>query len=274
LAASSQVSILNSQCGFVVLGSLILFMFAFAVAAQSTIPDLPLVRAGAVSNRVHHTYVEFNKRSTRESTNSLLALEFARACFDRADYATNSAERAAFAEQGIAASRRAILLGLDSAAAHHYLAVNLGQLARTKLFTALGLLDDMEAAWKKSIDLDPKFNHASACRSLGLLYLDAPGWPLSLGSGSKARRHLQKAVELDPDFPENRLCLLEARLRWGELRAVQSQLAAMEITLQTARARYTGDDWERDWEDWEARWKKLKAKAGSVANARSPRDAP
>jgi hypothetical protein len=48
----------------------------------------------------------------------------------------------------------------------------------------------------------------------------------------------------------------------------------MEITMLTARARYTGDDWERDWEDWEARWKRLKAKAGAVANARSPRDAP
>ena len=48
---------------------------------------------------------------------------------------------------------RAILLAPDSAAAHFYLGVNLGQLARTKLFTALGLLSDMETAWNRTVEL-------------------------------------------------------------------------------------------------------------------------
>jgi hypothetical protein len=253
-------------------GALMLVAASMVQADQVPIPALPQVSAGTVSNRVYRAYVESRAQYAREPTNSLAVWKFAQACFRRADFATNSAQRAALAEEGIAASRKAIELAPDSAAAYFYLGVNLGQLARTKLFTALGLLDDMEAAWNKSIELDSTFEHAAAHRSLGLLYLDAPGWPLSLGSRTKAQRHLQKAAELVPDYPENRLSLLEARLRWGEARAIQSQFAAMETTMRAARAKFTGEAWQHDWEDWDARWKSIKAKADAAANARSPRD--
>jgi tetratricopeptide (TPR) repeat protein len=255
-----------------VLGVFMLLTSSVVQAAEVAIPDLPRVSAGTVSNRVYRAYVEYRAQYAREPTNGHVAWKFGRACFRRADFSTNGAQRAALAEEGIAASRKGIELAPDSAAPYFYLGVNLGQLARTKLFTALGLLDDMEAAWKESIELDPTFHHAAAHRSLGLLYLDAPGWPLSLGSRTKAQRHLQKAAELVPDFPENRLSLLEARLRWGEAKAIQRQFAAMETTMRAARARFTGEAWQEDWEDWDARWKIIKAKADAAANARSPRD--
>lgn len=255
-----------------VLGALMLVETSVVQADEVPIPDLPQVSAGTVSNRVYRAYVDSHAQYAREPTNSVAVWKFARACFRRADFSTNGAQRAALAEEGIAVSRKAIQLAPDSAAAYFYLGVNLGQLARTKLFTALGLLDDMEAAWSKSSELDSTFEHAAAHRSLGLLYLDAPGWPLSLGSRTKAQRHLQKAAELVPDYPENQICLLEARLRWGEAKTIQSQFAAIETTLKAARAKFTGEDWEHDWEDWDARWKVIKAKADAAANARSPRD--
>jgi len=249
-------------------GALMLVATFEAKADEVAIPDLPQVSAGNVSNRVHLGYVESGAQYARQPTNSLAAWKFAQACFRLADFSTNGAQRAALAEEGIAASRQAIRFAPDSAAAHFYLGVNLGQLARTKLFTALGLLDDMEAAWIKSIALDPTFEHAAAHRSLGLLYLDAPGWPLSLGSRTKAQRHLQKAAELVPDYPENQICLLEARLRWGEAKAIQSQFAAMETTLKAARAKFAGEAWRHDWEDWDARWKSIKSKAPGPRDAR------
>jgi tetratricopeptide (TPR) repeat protein len=236
------------------------------------IPDLPRVSAGEHSNRVHQTYVEWTDRYSHDKTNSETAWRFAKACFERADFSTNDAQRAAFAELGIEASKHAVALDTNSAAAYFYLGVNLGQMARTKLFTALGLLDEMEAAWEKSIALDPKFHYAAAERSLGLLYLDAPGWPISLGSRSKARKHLQQATKLVPDYPENHLCWLEAQLKWGETKSVKTQLSNMEAILQSARTNFTDATWSRDWEDWDARWKRIRAKAGSTANARSPRD--
>ena len=242
-------------------------------AADSPIPALPEASSGAHSNRVHFTYVETKAQFAHDTTNSQTAWHFARACFERADFSTNAAQRAALAEQGIAASKRAIELSSNSAAAYFYLGVNLGQLARTKLFTALGLLDEMEVAWEKSIALDAKFHYAAADRSLGLLYLDAPGWPLSLGSRSKARIHLQKATKLVPDYPDNHLCWLEAQVKWGETKAVKARLAAVETMMQSARTNLTGERWSRDWEDWDARWKAIKTKADGNASAQSPRGA-
>lgn len=236
------------------------------------IPDLPRVAAGDHSNQVHQTYVDWTSRYTQDQTNSETAWRFAKACFERADFSTNDTQRAAFAELGIAASKHAVALDTNSAAAYFYLGVNLGQMARTKLFTALGLLDEMEAAWNRSIAIDAKFNYAAADRSLGLLYLDAPGWPISLGSRSKARKHLQQATKLVPEYPENHLCWLEAQLKWGESKSVKTQLSNIEAILQSARTNFTGATWSRDWEDWDARWKRIRAKAGSTANARSPRD--
>ncbi len=242
-------------------------------AAAASIPALPAASSGAHSNRVHNSYVEAMGKLALDPTNSQTAWHFARACFERADFSTNDAQRATLAEQGITASKRAIELSSNSAAAYFYLGVNLGQLARTKLFTALGLLDEMEAAWQKSIALDAKFNYAAAERSLGLLYLDAPGWPLSLGSRSKARQHLQKATERVPDYPENHLCWLEAQLKWGETKSVTAQLPTMETMMQSARTNLTSEHWSRDWEDWDARWKRIKAKAEGSASAKSPRGA-
>ncbi len=243
-----------------------------AHAAEASVPEPPIVGAGERSNRVAAAYLDWRSRFLENETNSETAWQFSRACFARADFATNNAQRAAIAEQGIAASRRAIRLQTNSAAGYFYLGVNLGQLARTKLFTALGLLDEMEEAWKRSIAIEPKFHFAAAHRSLGLLYLEAPGWPLSLGSRSKARRELQKAIELVPGYPENQICWLEARLRWGETRAVQTQLAAVEALLASARANFSGAGWAQDWQDWNARWNSIRSRAEKAALARSPRD--
>jgi len=243
-----------------------------SVAAETPIPALSQVISGELSNRVHRTYLELREGYATNSTSAETAWSFARACFERADFSTNDAQRAAIAEQGIVASRRAIRLEPDSAAGYFYLGVNQGQLARTKLFTALGLLDDMEAAWERSILLDEKFHYAAAHRSLGLLYLDAPRWPISLGSQSKARWHLQKAVELVPGYPENQLSWIETRLRWGESGLVNAQLATVEAALESARTNFVGANWTQDWEDWDARWKRIKARAGTRVNARSPRD--
>ncbi len=251
---------------------MVLLRVAFSAAAVTAIPAHPPTASGAHSNRIHAAYVEGKGQFAAQPTNLIIAWQFARACFERADYSTDDAQRAALAGQGIAASRRAIQIHSNSAAAWFYLGVNLGQLARTKLFTALGLLDEMESAWERSIAIDPRFHFAAAERSLGLLYLDAPGWPVSLGSRNKARRHLQNAVTLSPEYPENHLCWLETRWRWGEHKAVQAQLAAVESALASARTNFAGTLWSHDWEDWNARWNKIKIRAGTPDPTRSPRD--
>lgn len=47
--------------------------------------------------------------------------------------------------------------------------------------------------------IDPTAMHGSIYTSLGTLYDEAPGWPLSFGDDDKARAYLQRALELNPD---------------------------------------------------------------------------
>jgi tetratricopeptide (TPR) repeat protein len=149
-------------------------------------------------------------------TNSATAgWEFARACFDLAEYATNSTERAALAQQGIAAARRVIARHPDNGPAHYYLGMNLGQLARTRLLSALKMVKELEKEFLHALELAPNLDFAGPDRGLGLLYRDAPSIG-SVGSRRKAQHHLQNAVRLAPLYPENRLLLAESYFSWGD----------------------------------------------------------
>jgi tetratricopeptide (TPR) repeat protein len=237
-----------------------------ALTSHAEPPSAPAPAAEEkAAARFQDIYRDARERWQARPTNAELAWQFSRAAFDWAELATNDTQRAEIAEQGIAAGRKAVALQSNLAAVHYYLALNLGQLARTKLLGALRLVEEMEDRFKRSIELDAKFEYAGAHRSLGLLYRDAPGWPTSIGSRGKAREHLQKAVELCPEYPGNRLALMESLIKWGEKKTAQTQVVAVEEFLKSARSQFAGDRWVLDWLDWNQRWEKVKAKASVVA---------
>src|SRR5436309_1547651 len=72
------------------------------------------------------------------------AITVARTAFDYAELAPNDNIRENIANQGIATGREAIRMNTNSAPAHYYLALNISQLARTKMLKALRLLTEME----------------------------------------------------------------------------------------------------------------------------------
>ena len=183
-------------------------------------------------------------------TNVALAAQFAAAVFDRAEFATNDTERATLAVTGINALREQLARAPKSAAAHYYLAMNLGQLARTKTLGALKIVDEMELEFKTAAALDPHLDHAGPDRNLGQLYFQAPGWPASVGSHSKARKHLERAVELAPEFPDNHLALLEAAVDWRDKKILQRELTALKSFWPDAKTNFTGAAWEASWSDW------------------------
>ena len=211
-------------------------------------------------------------RYQRETNQTEAVWQLSRACFDWAEFATNHTQRAEIAELGIAAGRQTMARDPKLAMGHYYLAMNLGQLAQTKKMAALKIVDEMEREFKAARELDAGFDFAGPERGLGLLYLDAPGWPMSVGNRNKARQHLQKAVELSPDFPDNRLSLLEAYLKWGEKQNVRSQLEAVEKVMAAAHKKLTGEAWTTSWEDWDRRWEKIKSKMSeSAKSVQSPK---
>ncbi|HWW02521.1 MAG TPA: hypothetical protein VNZ64_22680 [Candidatus Acidoferrum sp.] len=198
------------------------------------------------------------------------AWHFGRACFDLADYATNNAERAEIAGQGIAACRAGVARDTNSAPGHYYLGLNLGQLARTRDMGALKLVDEMEREFSRAIALDAAFDYAGAERALGLLYRDAPSI-ISIGSRSKARQHLQRALQLAPQSPENRLNLIETCLKWGDRKTASLELKGLDEIWTKARADFAGPDWTASWADWEARRQQARKKLEPQVQLQAPR---
>lgn len=230
-----------------------------------------VVRVRSLPPRPERLYQEAKARWSPTSTNATDCWQFGRACFDLAEYASNQTQRAALATEGIEACRRSLQLFPSNAPAYFFLGLNYGQLARTKLLGALSLVKEMQGAWEKAIELDPLYDHAGPHRALGILYRDAPGWPVSIGSKAKARWHLLKAVELAPGYPGNQLSLLESHARWGEYRLLQQQRAATAQLMQEARLQFRGEEWALDWKEWDRLWAQLQ-KNSAVTNARSPRE--
>ena len=235
---------------------------------------ITMVGAEDTNSFAVRTEAEFHRaqRQFQSNTNDVTAAwEFARAGFDFADFATNSAERAAIARQGIAACRDAIAHESNSAPAHYYLGQNLGQLARGETLGALRLVRQMEHEYKTASELDGGFDHAGPERSLGLLYRDAPGWPTSIGSHRKAQEWLKHAEELAPAYPENHLNLLESYLQWHEPDLAKQELRELDALWPAARTNLAGPEWDRSWADWTARRNQARERLGETSPPGKPK---
>jgi predicted Zn-dependent protease len=226
-----------------------LFVFFAAVGTALAGPDgTNLLFAARARVEYHRTQVLYQT----DADNPTNAWQFARACYDAADFATNSAERALLANQGIDACQELIARSPQSAPAHYYLAMNLGQLARTEWIGALLLVKEMEREFKTAEGLDAHFDFAGAERNLGLLYLQAPTIG-SIGSKRRAREYLTRAAKLAPDYPENHLNLAEAFLKWNEPDHARAQLNALDAIWSKGLTNLTGEAWAESWDDWSRR---------------------
>jgi tetratricopeptide (TPR) repeat protein len=253
--------------------ALLLFLLAAGPAARALDDDPPAGPPPAASTE------RDRERAKTELERAILALDsghttltnylwVARTAYDWAEFAATKAVRAAIANRGIQACRDVIRQDPRVADAYYYLAMNQGQLARTKTLGALHLVEEIEANFKKALELDPRLDYAGPDRSLGLLYHNAPGWPMSVGSKSKARLHLRAAAALCPEYPGNHLDLLEACLSWRDAQGAEEQVAALEKILPPAPDQFKGDAWMASWDDWNARWAKLKPAAATLIDSR------
>ena len=191
----------------------------------------------------------------KKSSSPQEAVNLAHAAFDYADLAPNDVIREQVANHGIAVARAAIAAHTNCVGAHYYLALDIGQLARTKMWGALKLLTEMERELKYVIQKDPKYHYAGGHRTIGVLYSEAPGWPTSVGDRKKARYNLEKAVEIAPEYPENHICYMEALVKWKEWKTLTDAIADYQATLAKAKETFTGPEWAYEWHDWTEREK-------------------
>ena len=246
----------RSTLGAVVL---LLFLAAGGLAKAEDTNRVFFLRAEAA-------YQEAAKKFTA-ATNPAAALELARSSFDYADLATNDAQRAEIARQGVAACRDWLVREPESAAAHYYLAMNLGELAQAEApsLAAYRMVHEVEREFKRAAELDLHYDDAGPARNLGELYFQAPAWPLSVGSRHKAREWLERAAALAPESPENLLNLAEVQLQWHQPEAAGKTLRQLAAGWAAARIRFTGPGHERDWRDWNARRAAAEAAIGKLS---------
>ncbi len=235
-------------------------LISFNLVSSDLIEPTLSANAGHFYHYFNSIYIKMKTGYESDPTNSQSALKFARACFEFAEFATNSTQRALLANEGIKAARWVLENQPQNGEAHYWLAMNLAQLSRTKGWGALKIVNEMEKEYLKAIELSPEIDYAGPHRLLGLLYRDAPGWPLSIGSKQKAKYHLQQAVKLAPDFPDNQLFLIESFIKWGEKSEAIRQYNQAKIIIQNAKNVFTGDYWAASWEDWNSRLKKVSDK--------------
>jgi tetratricopeptide (TPR) repeat protein len=231
-----------------------LLVLAWASISNQSLAESPF------SLTARHSY-DAAKSNYLHTASAENGWKFARSCFDWAEFAKEDDDREKIGLEGVRVCEKILKNDPKSVQAHYYLGMNLGQIARTKTVGALKIVRDMEKEFQAVLALDAAFDYHGADRNLGLLYLEAPGWPTSIGNKKKARTHLEAAVVGSPQFPENHLNLLDAYLRWEEGdQAARAWTAAKKVFSNPAE-NFKTDFWVASWEDWNRRWKKLSAQA-------------
>jgi hypothetical protein len=205
--------------------------------------------------RAETAFARAQKQFAEHPGEAVAAWQLGRASYDWAEFATNSEQRAAVAQTGIAACRHLLARDPKSAPGHYYLAMDFGQLAEAEApsIAAYKLVKEIEREFKTAAELDEKFDSAGPPRCLGLLYRDAPGWPISIGSKHKAREWLDRAAAFAPDFPENQLNLAESQVRWHQPAEAERALKKLDAIWPAARTNLVGEAWEPNWDEWTAR---------------------
>ena len=225
-------------------------------------PPSPAPEIPATTNVLQRDFdaavVAWNASNPSDTNSLALVHALCRLSYDLASIQPSHEQRARLTQVGIAAAEASLARHPGSARTHYYLALNLGELARTKNVGALRMLPRMRDSLESARKLDESLDHGGPDRTLGLLFLEAPGWPASIGSKSKARAHFLRAITLAPEHPSNHLCLAEALLRWREAEEAAARLASLDALWTNAQARMAGPQWAADWADWSRRREALR----------------
>ncbi len=237
------------------------FAIVAAMALAALVACGQTVRTEVFVARAEKAFAGAWQKFQSDTNSADAACEFGRASSELAELATNDTQRAEVARRGIAVCRQLLAKEPDSAPGHYYLAMNLGQLAQADApsLTAYRLVHEVEHEFKTAAALNVRLDYGGPARTLGLLYYQAPGWPLSVGSKSKAREWLERAATLAPDYPENQLNLAEAQLKWRERKKLEATLKKLDAIWPVARTNLTGEAWQESWQEWDSRRAALKA---------------
>jgi tetratricopeptide (TPR) repeat protein len=131
-------------------------------------------------------------------------------------------------EHGVNFGKEAVTLNPRAIYGNYWFASNVGMLGLCRgMMASLASVDPMKKSYEIVLKENEKFFFAGPHRALGRLYHMAPGWPISVGNKTKALHHLEKAVEIAPEFFNNRLYLAELYIDIGNRDKAKRELEWM-----------------------------------------------
>ena len=146
--------------------------------------------------------LEAAKKLYAADTNSLSkACALGQAYFFAGEFATNKTEQAQLAERGIAVCVRALAINPGSPQASYYHALNLGQLARTKMLAALTLVKQMRPALELAAKARPSLDYAGLTAASVCCIVTLPAGP---SASETETRHENTSPGPSPSRPSIR----------------------------------------------------------------------
>jgi predicted Zn-dependent protease len=109
----------------------------------------------------------------------------------------------------------------------------------------LDAMAKIEEDAKRAIELDETYEEAGPHRILGALYLQAPAPPLGPGSVRRAQRELERACEIAPDHPGNRIYLAAAYRKRGDKAKAREAAAEADKALAAVEDPFESAAWKR-----------------------------
>jgi len=140
----------------------------------------------------------------------------------------DTSKQEVYYEHGVNFGKEAVTLNPRAIYGNYWYASNVGMLGLCRgMMASLASVDPMKKSYEIVLKENEKFFFAGPHRALGRLYHMAPGWPISVGNKTKALHHLEKAVEIAPEFFNNRLYLAELYIDIGNREKAKNELEWM-----------------------------------------------
>ena len=138
--------------------------------------------------------------------------EAARTCVWLGNYGPE-AKRKDYVKQGLEYANTAVQLKPDDEAGLFYHGALAGKLADLDFTYGADATKIVEGRMQQLIARKSTFIYGGPDRVLAILYMRAPGPPVSVGDYDKALKHMQRAIEIESHWLENQLYMAELELR-------------------------------------------------------------
>ena len=157
---------------------------------------------------VQNSHERYRQALAIRSDNYVVLWEAARTAVWLANYGPEDKQEV-YARDGIKYANTAVKLKPDGEEGLFYDGVLAGKLADLDITYGPSGLEIIVQRMRQLIELKSRYIYGGPDRVLAMVLMRAPGSPLGPGDWDAAEKHMTRALEIDPNWPENQLYMAE-----------------------------------------------------------------